>query len=486
MSARKPETAAARIAPIATLPVFHKLAGRKVVLAGAGEAALWKAELILAAGAELHLFAPDLPVNLEGLSPQPGGGLFPQPRHWAPEDLDGAALALAEAEDNEEAAAFAAAAHARGIPVNVIDRPEFCDFQFGSIVNRSPLLVAISTDGAAPVFAQAIRAKIEALLPRGLKSWAEAARDWRSAVTERAPAFARRRRFWEAFTKMALAKPEEAPEPSDLADLLAGLDADTDRPRGQVTFVGAGPGDPDLLTLKAVRALQSADIILFDDLVAPEILDLARREAKRMLVGKKGHGPSCKQEEINALMVSLARNGRHVVRLKSGDPAIFGRLAEELDACHEAGIPTRIVPGITSAQGAAATLGVSLTERRIARRIQFVTGHDEAGNLPVDLSAAALGDPKASTILYMPKKTFPAFAARAMTEGLPGSTPAIAVINATRPDETRIAATLDTLGAAIASAEMEGPMLIMIGAAFRARNSEAISSPLAEPVRGAA
>ena len=232
---------------------------------------------------------------------------------------------------------FAAAARRAGVPFNVVDKPSFCELQFGAIVNRSPLLVAISTDGAAPVFAQAIRAKIEALLPQGLKRWAEAARDWRPALARLAIGFAERRAFWERFSDRALAEPGLEPQPALRESLLARA-ALSDRggaPKGRVTLVGAGPGDPDLLTLKAVRALQSAEVILYDQLVSAEVLDFARREAKRILVGKTGHGPSCQQGEINALMLRLARQGKHVVRLKGGDPLIFGRAAEEIEACRQ-------------------------------------------------------------------------------------------------------------------------------------------------------
>ena len=189
---------------------------------------------------------------------------------------------------------------------------------------------------------------------------------------------------------------------------------------GSVTLVGAGPGDPELLTLRAVRALQSADVILIDDLVAPEILDFARREAKKMLIGKTGHGPSCKQEEINALMVTLARAGKRVVRLKGGDPMVFGRAGEELDACAAAGIAVEVVPGISAAQGAASRLGVSLTHRDSARRVQFVTGHDKHGGLAPDLCWESIVDRSATTVVYMPGKTIAAFVEAAVANGLFG------------------------------------------------------------------
>ena len=215
------------------------------------------------------------------------------------------------------------------------------------------------------MFGQAIRAKLEALIPRGFAHWAEAARRWRSEVKASGLSFNARRRFWQIFTAHAVGNPNHEPEAADYDRLLTAAQADSESAdKGSVTLVGAGPGDPELLTLRAVRALQSADVILFDDLVSPEILEFARREAKKMLVGKTGHGPSCKQDEINALMVGLAKPGRRVVRLKGGDPMIFGRAGEEIAACRKADVAIEIVPGITAAQGAASRLGVSLTSAR--------------------------------------------------------------------------------------------------------------------------
>lgn len=477
---RRPNlTAPERIAPLATLPIFHKLKGRTVVLVGHSDGARWKAELLAATGARvLALVGPAaetpaldaMAAGLSGRHDEGFGAIDIQRRDWRPADMTGAALAIADLENIAEAAAFTAAARAAGIPVNVIDNPAFCDFQFGAIVNRSPLVISISTDGAAPVFGQAIRAKIEALLPRGLSAWAKAARDWRPAVQAEKPAYALRRRFWERFTLRALATPDTPPTEADRRRLMAAFEHEAATPAcGQVTFVGAGPGDPDLLTLKAMRALQAADIILFDDLVSPEVLELARREAQRMMVGKTGHGPSCKQGEINEVMVRLAREGRRVVRLKGGDPQVFGRVSEELAACRKAGIPVEIVPGITAAQGAAAALGLSLTERRQARRVQFLTGHGEDGKLPADINWPAIADPAATTIVYMPRGTLAAFATRAIAAGLSPETPAAAISNATRANQSDIVTTLADLPDAVAAAEIAGPTLVMIGAILRER-----------------
>jgi len=348
--------------------------------------------------------------------------------------------------------------------VNVIDKPAFCDFSFGAIVNRSPLVIGISTDGAAPVFAQAVRAKLEALLPKGFADWAAAAARWRGALKLAGLSFAARRRFWQLFTAHAVANPDREPAQADFDSFIAevkGLGASVES--GSVTLVGAGPGDPELLTLRAVRALQSADVILFDDLVSREVMDFARREARKMLVGKTGFGPSCTQEDINSLMVSLAKQGKRVIRLKGGDPLIFGRAAEEIAACEAASIAVDVVPGITSVQGAAARLGIALTDRKKARRLQYVTGHAKQGGLPADVDWKSLADPSTTTAVFMPTRTLAALAEKAIAEGLDRNTPAIAISRATRPDQAVVTAPIAELAEQLAQAALPGPVLVMIG-----------------------
>jgi uroporphyrin-III C-methyltransferase / precorrin-2 dehydrogenase / sirohydrochlorin ferrochelatase len=381
-------------------------------------------------------------------------------------DFAGAALAVGAFDDAAAAADFSARARAAGVAVNVVDRPALSDFSFGTIVNRSPLVVGISTDGAAPVFAQAIRAKIEAMIPLGFASWADAARRWRTAVKTSGLSFAGRRRFWQLFTGHAVANPGQAPETTDFDALMRAAQREGEAvDHGSVTLVGAGPGDPELLTLRAVRALQSADVILFDQLVSPGVLDFARREAKRMLVGKAGYGPACKQDEINRLMITLARAGKRVVRLKGGDPMIFGRGGEELAACRAAGLAVEVVPGITAAQGAASRLGVSLTHRSAARRLQYVTGHGADGKLPRDIDWKSIADPTATTVVYMPARTLAELAATGIANGLDPATPAVAIVKATRPGEAVVAAPIRDLPGRLAELP-PGPVLVMIGKVF--------------------
>lgn len=457
---REPVTIPARIAPLANLPLFHRLAGRKAVVAGSSDGALWKAELLAAAGAEVLVLVGESgdPEKFEALA-----SLTVEQRDWTPNDFEGAALAVADPGSRDEALRFVAAARAAGVPVNVVDQTDLCDVQFGTIVNRSPVVLAISTGGAAPMLGQSIRARIEAVLPLGLSAWAKVAQELRPRLKQRVKSFGDRRAFWERFVERAWA----GGEPESGESLFEPLP----RREGRVVLVGAGPGDPELLTLKAVRALQSATTILYDDLVGPEILELARREAKRVAVGKTGRGPSCRQSDINARMVALALAGETVVRLKGGDPLVFGRATEELDACRAAGIEVTIVPGISAAQGAAAALGFSLTERREARRIQFVTGHGADGRLPRDLDWGAIADPAATTIVYMPRATLGQFARSAIAAGLSRDTPAVAIASATLPAQVQVSGTITTIAGLAGSLPPGAPVTVVIGRVARERGT---------------
>lgn len=460
---------AARMAPLAKLPVFWALEGKRAIVAGGSDAAAWKAELLAACGATVHVHAADLSETFATLiargAEHPAGGFVHHAHAWSPSIFDNAAIAVADCETEDEAEAFFEAACAAGVPVNVIDKPAFCQFQFGSIVNRSPVVVSISTDGAAPILAQAIRRRIETLLPQSLKDWAELARSLRDRINERLTPGPQRRAFWERFVDRAFAtSPDEASEIAVLAD--AARIAVPSTASGRVTLVGAGTGDAELLTLKAVRALQAADVILFDDLVSDEVLELARREAKRMLVGKRGGRESCRQEDINETMVRLALAGKRVVRLKSGDPMIFGRAGEEISCLEEAGIPVDVVPGITSASAMASRLGVSLTHRDHAQGVRFITGHSRKGELPKNLDWKSLSDPHTTTIYYMAGRTAGDIAGQLQEAGMPADMPVAIVSAVTRSTERRWTGHLRDMPAAMQAIGIEQPVLLGIGAVF--------------------
>ncbi len=470
-TSRAPRTTSpSRMEPLATLPVFFKLNGKRAVLAGGTEPAAWKAELLAATGARVEVYANEFAEDFARLAEHPpAGSITLHCRAWHADDLSGASIAIGAITDDDEAARFVAAASAAQVPVNVIDRPEYCAFQFGAIVNRSPLVVAISTDGAAPVFGQAIRSRFEAMLPQGFKRWAEAAKAWRREGDRLGPDMPSRRRFWERFTERALRDADRMPIAADLEELIAagGEAGDSKSKTGFVSLVGAGPGDPELLTLRAVRALRSADVILYDDLVTAPVLEFARREAQRILVGKTGYGPACKQTEINAMMILLARDGKRVVRLKSGDPMIFGRGGEEIEELESAGIAFDVIPGISTAQAAAAELKVSLTHRDHAKRLQFVTGHSREGRLPSNLDWQALADPRATTAVYMAMRTLSELRHQLRAHGLADTTPAFALIDVSRGSQKIIRSNLAELPEALSASGLTGPCLVLIGEALR-------------------
>lgn len=450
-----------RVEDLAVLPIFYKLKGRVIVVAGGSDAAAWKAELLAASGAIVHIYAEVLDEAFAPIIQARPDHFVHYARPWGADSFENAALAIADAQTDGEAQAFFCSARAAGISVNVIDKPAFCEFQFGSIVNRSPAVIGISTDGAAPILGQAIRRKVETALPAFVADWAALAARIRSSVNERLDIGAPRRAFWERFVDRAFMAPPTAEDEAD----LRGLDV-TRIETGKVTLVGAGPGDAELLTLKAMRALQAADVILFDDLVSQEVLELARREAKRMLVGKRGGRTSCKQEDINKMMTTFAKAGKNVVRLKSGDPSIFGRAGEEITHLENLGIPVSIIPGITSASAMAASLGVSLTHRDHAQAVRFVTGHSKHGSLPDDVNWDAIADPKTTTIFYMGGRTAGQIAARLIASGASNKTPIVVCKSVTRANEAKRSGELFQLPEIVDELGFDEPVLIGVGEVF--------------------
>lgn len=335
-----------RVDALATLPVFYKLAGKNVLIAGGSEAASWKAELLAASGAHVNVYAEELDPDFKTLieTPRTTGTFTWHQRPWGSDCFAAMQIAICDAKTEGEAKAFYCAARHAGAAVNVIDKPAYCDFQFGSIVNRSPVVIAISTDGAAPILGQAIRRRIETLIAPSLTLWADLAKNVRQTIHERLEPGKRRRTFWEEFVDRAFRRDPGKDETNQLIAMASKLA--TTHLTAKVTLVGAGPGDAELLTLKAVRALQAADVILFDDLVSDDVLELARREAKRMLVAKTSGRKSAQQEDIKELMIALAKSGKHVVRLKSGDPMVFESTSEEIAWLQNKDIEVQVVPGI--------------------------------------------------------------------------------------------------------------------------------------------
>ncbi|MFC4668565.1 siroheme synthase CysG [Seohaeicola nanhaiensis] len=447
-------------------PIFVSLAGARVLLSGGGEPALAKLRLLLKTPAAITVFATDPAPEIEGWAEAGNLAL----RRRAPEaaDFTGVTLAYAAEEDAAQAARTAALGRAAGVLVNVVDNLDASAFITPAIVDRAPVTIAIGTEGAAPVLARALKADIESRLPAALGPLARIGKAFR-ALADALPHGRPRRDFWSDYYgpegARAFAERGESGAQAALQDLLARHMDQAARP-GHVAFVGAGPGDPDLLTLKARRALDTADVVIHDRLVTPTILDLARREALMINVGKEGFGPSTSQDRINALLIEHARTGAQVVRLKSGDSTVFGRLDEEIDACDAAGVAWHIVPGITAASAAVAAIGQSLTRRGRNASVRFLTGHDVAGF--ADHDWAALARPGEVAAIYMGKKAARFVQGRLLMHGADRATPVTVIENASRPDQRVLSSTLATLPADLTSAAMTGPALTFLGLAPRA------------------
>ena len=446
-------------------PVFVAVAGRRIVLSGGGAAAVAKLRLLLKTEAHLtvHAPAPDPWIAAQAEA----GRLRLVRRPLAPGDCLCARLFYAADEDAAEDARTAALARADGTMVNVVDDLGHSDFITPAIVDRDPVTVAIGTEGAAPVLARRIKADLEAALPPQLGMLARVGKAFRRAA-EALPHGAARRAFWADWYERV---GPNLPEPTEIAaeialDDLLGTHLRGAPPAGRVSFVGAGPGDPELLTLKARRLLHEADVVLHDRLVTQPILELARREAEIVETGKTGFGPAMSQAEITALIVRHAERGLHVVRLKSGDPGIFGRLDEEAAACAALDIPFEVVPGITAAAAAGAALGRSLTQRGRNGELRLLTGHDVDGFAERDWRA--LSAPGTVAAIYMGKKAARFLQGRLMMHGADPATPVTAVENASRPDQRIVESRLSSLSADLQAAGLGGATVLLYGLSPRA------------------
>ncbi len=453
-------------------PIFVALDGRRVVLSGGGEAALAKLRLLLKTEAALTVFAPDPAPEIQAWAA--AGRLTLLRRAMRTGDTVGAVLFYAADENAAEDARTAAIARAEGAFTNIVDNLHDSQFITPAIVDRDPVTVAIGTEGAAPVLARAIKSDLEERLPATLGTLARIGKAFRTAA-EVLPFGRRRRDFWAEYYfrngPRAMDRGGEDAVKNDLQTLLEKHQNLSDR-EGHVSFVGAGPGDPELLTLKARKALDQADVVIHDRLVTPEILELARREAILIDAGKEGFGRAMPQDEINALIVEHAASGAQVVRLKGGDPGIFGRLDEEIEAVEAAGIGWQIVPGITAASASVAAIGQSLTRRGRNSSVRLLTGHDMQGFADHDWHA--LARPGEVAAIYMGKKSARFIQGRLIMQGADRATPVTIVENAARPDQRIVATTLDRLPRDLDEAEISGPALTLYGLAPRAAHAAII------------
>ncbi|SDC97323.1 uroporphyrinogen-III C-methyltransferase /precorrin-2 dehydrogenase [Pseudomonas guariconensis] len=448
------------------LPLFHKLQGGRVLVVGGGEIALRKARLLADAGAALRVVAPEVDGQLAALAREGGGEVLV--RGYQPGDLDGCRLVIAATDDSVLNAQVSADAQARSLPVNVVDAPALCTVIFPAIVNRSPLVVAVSSGGDAPVLARLIRARLEAWIPAAYGELAGLAARFRDKVKALYPDVNQRRGFWEDVFQGPIAERQLAGQGSEAERLLqAKVDGAPVQQGGEVYLVGAGPGDPDLLTFRALRLMQQADVVLYDRLVAPAIIEMCRRDAERIYVGKRRADHAVPQEQINRLLVDLARQGKRVLRLKGGDPFIFGRGGEEIEELAEEGIPFQVVPGITAASGCSAYGGIPLTHRDYAQSVRFVTGHlkDGTSNLPWDDLVA----PAQTLVFYMGLVGLPTICAELIRHGRAASTPAALVQQGTTRNQRVFTGTLADLPALVARHEVHAPTLVIVGEVVRLR-----------------
>ncbi|WP_330542740.1 siroheme synthase CysG [Aeromonas hydrophila] len=440
------------------LPIFCRLDNKPVLLVGGGEVAERKARLLLDAGAQLTVVAPELDPELAELAAN--GSIEWLAGEFAPQQLAGKWLVVAATDRREVNALVYQSANQARIFANVVDDPKRSSFIMPSIIDRSPLMVAISSGGKAPVLARLLREKLEALLPQHLGAVAAFAGSLRERVKARFASMGERRRFWERLLGadrlgQALARGDSA-SANQLADSLF---ADESQTGGEVVLVGAGPGDPGLLTLHALRQMQQADVVVYDRLVSDEVMALVRRDAKRIFVGKQAGNHCVPQEGINQLLLEEAKKGQRVVRLKGGDPFIFGRGGEELETLVGSGIGFQVVPGITAASGCAAYAGIPLTHRDHAQSVRFVTAHGKGG--AQDLDWPLLAKDKQTLVFYMGLSSCATIREQLLTHGKAGDTPVALIERGTQPSQRVIRGTLDQLPELAVG--VESPALIMVG-----------------------
>jgi uroporphyrin-III C-methyltransferase/precorrin-2 dehydrogenase/sirohydrochlorin ferrochelatase len=459
------------------LPIFLNIKYKRCLVVGGGAVARRKASLLANAGAKVKVVAPELSATFAGIP-----GIEHVAEYFQPAHLDGAALVIAATGDSAVNQDVSQQAHARNIPVNVVDNPESSTFILPSVLDRSPLLVAFSTSGASPVLAKMLRSKLETQIPQNYGRLAAFSARLRDTVKTRIADPAMRRIFWEAVLEGAVAEKVLAGDETGAGAMLLGMlendrlqESNRAQQTGEVYLVGAGPGDPDLLTFRALRLMQKADVVVYDNLVSKPVLEMTRRDATRIFAGKKRDDHIMPQEEINELLVRLAREGKRVLRLKGGDPFIFGRGGEEIETLAENGIPFQVVPGITAASGVAAYAGIPLTHRDHAQSCIFVTGHLKDGSMNLDWDA--LARPNQTIVVYMGLHGLGMLCAELIGHGLPDSTPAAIVQQGTTQNQRVVSGTLATLPGIAQTEQLQAPTLTIVGGVVTLREKLAWFSP---------
>lgn len=443
------------------LPVFLSVRGQPCLVVGGGDVATRKVELLLKAQAKVTVISPELGTALKTL--HEAGKFTHVAESFRAGQVGGQRVIIAATDDEVVNRAVATAAQASNIPVNVVDRPELCTFIMPAIIDRSPVIVAVSSGGASPVLARLLRARLESLVPAAYGRLATLVSGFREKVKARFASGADRRVFWErvlqgAVAEMAYAGRDDearAALEKQLASTQAGI------AQGEVYLVGAGPGDPDLLTFRALRLMQQADVVVYDRLVSKQVLELVRRDAEKLYAGKERDNHAIPQEDINQLLVRLAKEGKRVLRLKGGDPFIFGRGGEEIATLAAEGIPFQVVPGITAAAGCAAYSGIPLTHRDYSQAVVFVTGHLQDGS--VNLNWKALAQPNQTVVFYMGLHGVPAICAGLTSHGMPSTTPVALIQQGTTPNQRVFVSTLKDLPELVNKENIKAPTLIIVG-----------------------
>ncbi|HSI25638.1 MAG TPA: siroheme synthase CysG [Methylotenera sp.] len=449
------------------LPIFINIQNRHCVVVGGGEVAARKVTMLLKADAAVTVYSPEICRELQALL---NAEKIKHIRtHFEPNQLAGACLVIAATDDETVNGAVSVAAKAQNIPVNVVDAPDLCTFTMGSIIDRSPVVIAVSSEGNAPVLARYIRTKIETMLPASYGRIAAIAGEFREQVKNKFATTQLRRRFWEGVLQGPMVERVLSGQEQAARELLQDIlnNADTTTNQGEVFLVGGGPGDPDLLTFRALRLMQQCDVCVYDKLVSPEVMELVRRDAELIFVGKSRDQHTMPQEEINELLAKLALEGKRVLRLKGGDPFIFGRGGEEIETLMQHGVPFQVVPGITAANGVSSYAGIPLTHRDYAQACLFITGHLKDGT--VDLDWTAMARPKQTVVIYMGLVGLNQICEKLIEHGVPATMPAAVVQQGTTQRQKVVSATLQDLAEKVEAAQLKPPSLIIVGEVVQLR-----------------
>jgi uroporphyrin-III C-methyltransferase / precorrin-2 dehydrogenase / sirohydrochlorin ferrochelatase len=463
------------------LPIFMLIKNQPCLVVGGGEVASRKVKTLLSSGAQVKVVSPVLEEELVELNH--AGRIEFVKKEFTETDIHGMKLVIAATDDEGVNKLVSDICHAHHIPVNVVDSPDLCSFTMPAIVDRSPILIAISSSGAAPVLARLIRAKLETMIPASYGRLASIAREFRGKVKERFGSTQQRRIFWEKVFQGPIAElvfsGQEAKAKADLESLLTSNES-SPLTKGEVYLVGGGPGDPDLLTFRALRLMQQCDVCVYDKLVSQEVLSLVRKDAQMIYVGKSRNQHTLPQEDINQLLINQAQQGKRVLRLKGGDPFIFGRGGEEIESLLDHGVSFQVVPGITAANGVSTYAGIPLTHRDYAQTCLFTTGHlktTEHGDPDVELDWDALVRPRQTVVIYMGLVGLAQICQKLIAHGLASSTPAAIVMQGTTVKQKVVVGVLENLAQKANEADLKPPSLIIIGEVVRLRKKLAWFSP---------